>query len=65
MDFRSLFLNLFLSLLKLVFAIISGSLALIAETIHSFSDLAASVISFIGVKLSAKKNSKFPMDFIK
>lgn len=61
----SLFLNLFLSLLKLVFAIISGSLALIAETIHSFSDLAASVISFIGVKLSAKKNSKFPYGLYK
>lgn len=51
----SLLLNLFLSVLKLVFGLITNSLGLIAEAIHSFSDLVASVISFIGVKLSAKK----------
>lgn len=61
----SLLLNLFLSVLKLTFAIITGSLALIAEAIHSFSDLAASAISFIGVKLSAKKNSSFPYGLYK
>lgn len=61
----SLLLNLFLSVLKLVFALITGSLALVAEAIHSFSDLAASVISFIGVKLSAKKNSSFPYGLYK
>lgn len=62
---NSLLLNLFLSLLKLIFALITGSLALIAEAIHSFSDLAASIISFISIKLSAKKNSKFPYGLYK
>lgn len=61
----SLLLNLFLSVLKLTFAMITGSLALIAEAIHSFSDLAASAISFIGVRLSAKKNSSFPYGLYK
>ncbi len=61
----SLFLNLFLSLIKLIFALLTGSLALMAEAIHSFSDLVASVISLISVKLSAKKSSEFPYGLYK
>lgn len=61
----SLLLNLFLSILKLFFGIITNSLGLIAEAIHSFSDLVASVISFIGVKLSAKKSKDFPYGLYK
>jgi cation diffusion facilitator family transporter len=61
----SLTLNLFLSLLKLFFGLITNSLGLIAEAIHSFSDLVASVISFIGVKLSAKKSQDFPYGLYK
>jgi len=61
----SLLLNLFLSVLKLVFGLITNSLGLIAEAIHSFSDLVASVISFIGVKLSAKKSEDFPYGLYK
>lgn len=61
----SLLLNLFLSIIKLIFAIFTGSLALIAESIHSFSDLVASIISYIGVKLSAKKSRDFPYGLYK
>lgn len=61
----SLLLNLFLSVLKLIFAIITGSLALVAEAIHSFSDLVASFISFVGVKISAKKLTNFPYGLYK
>lgn len=61
----SLLLNLFLSILKLFFGTITNSLGLIAEAIHSFSDLVASVISFIGVKLSAKKSKDFPYGLYK
>lgn len=61
----SLLLNLFLSVLKLFFGVITNSLGLIAEAIHSFSDLVASVISFIGVKLSAKKSEDFPYGLYK
>ncbi|WP_028950747.1 cation diffusion facilitator family transporter [Sulfurihydrogenibium subterraneum] len=61
----SLLLNLFLSVLKLFFGLITNSLGLIAEAIHSFSDLVASVVSFIGVKLSAKKSEDFPYGLYK
>ncbi len=61
----SLLLNLSLTILKFIFAVFTGSLALMAEAIHSFSDLSASVISFISVKLSAKKSEEFPYGLYK
>jgi cation diffusion facilitator family transporter len=61
----SLTLNLFLSILKLVVGLITNSLGLIAEAIHSFSDLIASVISFISVKITAKKSKDFPYGLYK
>ncbi|MGC9120266.1 MAG: cation diffusion facilitator family transporter [Sulfurihydrogenibium sp.] len=61
----SLLINLFLSILKLFFGVLTNSLGLIAEAIHSFSDLVASIISFIGVKLSAKKSKDFPYGLYK
>ena len=61
----SLILNLSLSILKLAAGLFTGSLALIAEAIHSFSDLVASVISLISVKLAAKKTKEFPYGLYK
>jgi cation diffusion facilitator family transporter len=61
----SLTLNLFLSILKLVVGLITNSLGLIAEAIHSFSDLIASVISFISVKITVKKSKDFPYGLYK
>ncbi len=61
----SLILNLLLSLLKLGAGVFTGSLALIAEAIHSFSDLVASIISLISVKLAAKKTKEFPYGLYK
>ncbi len=61
----SLLLNLFLSILKLSFGIITHSLGLIAEAIHSFSDLIASIVSFISIKLSSKKSEDFPYGLYK
>lgn len=61
----SLLLNGSLTILKFIFAVITGSLALMAEAIHSLSDLVASVISFISVKLSAKKTKDFPYGLYK
>jgi len=61
----SLLLNTTLTVLKFVFAIITGSLALMAEAIHSFSDLIASVISLVSVKLSAKKTKEYPYGLYK
>jgi len=61
----SLILNLSLSLLKLSSGIFTGSLALIAEAIHSFSDLIASIISLVSVKIAAKKTKEFPYGLYK
>ncbi len=61
----SLILNLALSILKLGAGLFTGSLALIAEAIHSFSDLVASVISLISVKLSVRKTKEFPYGLYK
>ncbi len=61
----SLILNLVLSVLKLGAGVFTGSLALIAEAIHSFSDLIASIISLISVKLAAKKTKEFPYGLYK
>ncbi len=63
--FGSLILNSSLTGLKFIFALITGSLSLMAEAIHSFSDLVASVISLISVKLANKKTEEFPYGLYK
>ncbi len=44
--------NTFLILLKVVAGLITGSISLIAEAIHSMNDLAAAVIAFFSVRIS-------------
>lgn len=50
----SIFSNSSLILLKLVAGILSGSVSIISEAIHSGLDLVASIIAFIAVKISDK-----------
>ncbi|SFC28425.1 cation diffusion facilitator family transporter [Clostridium uliginosum] len=50
----SIYSNTTLILLKLVVGLISGSVSIISETIHSTMDLLASVIAFLSVKISSK-----------
>ena len=53
-------INLFLIIVKCFAGVISGSNALLADSLHSFEDMTASVLSFIGAKISAKKqNDKY------
>jgi len=47
--------NLLLVLLKLLLAMLSGSLALLADAFHSGSDAVVSLIVFLGFKISDKK----------
>jgi len=61
----SLLINLGLTILKFIFSLITGSLSLLAEAIHSFSDLIASSISLISVKLANKKYKEFPYGLYK
>ncbi|HOI72466.1 MAG TPA: cation diffusion facilitator family transporter [Methanobacterium sp.] len=58
--------NLVLAILKGIIGILSGSIALIADSFHSFSDIIASVAVFIGLRLSQRKaDEMFPYGYYK
>lgn len=50
----SVITNFFLALSKFIFGILGRSSALVADGIHSFSDLATDVVAFVGSKLANK-----------
>lgn len=50
-------LNFGITLAEIIGGIVSGSLSLISDALHNFSDAIAVIISYIAVKLSAKKVS--------
>lgn len=52
--FLSILSNSLLIVLKLVAGILSGSVSIISEAIHSSVDLVASVVAFFSVKMSSK-----------
>ncbi len=60
-----LLVNLLQSLAKFVGGFLSGSLSLIGEAVHSLSDSFASVITYISIKFSNKKNERFPYGLYK
>ncbi len=64
-SFFSILVNAFLSGIKLVGGIFSGSVALTADGIHSLSDLAASLSVFVGISISNKKSKIFPFGLYK
>jgi len=53
-------INLFLSLIKITGGMVSGSAALVADGVHSLSDLAASLSVYVGIVISNKKSDLFP-----
>jgi len=54
--------NIFLTTFNIVIGIISGSFALVAEGAHTLSDIATSVIAYIGFKIGQKPpDSKHPL----
>lgn len=53
----SILLNLFITVAQVVGGIISGSLALISDALHNFSDVLSLVFSLVAHKLSRKKAS--------
>ncbi|HKM02375.1 MAG TPA: cation diffusion facilitator family transporter [Bacilli bacterium] len=55
---KTLAWNVVLSIIKLVTGIIGSSFALISDAVNSISDIFASIVGIIGVKLSAKKADK-------
>jgi len=58
-------INLILSLIKIIGGVISGSAALIADGVHSLSDLAASLSVYVGIVISNKKSDLFPQGLYK
>ena len=50
----SMIANCFLSILKIIFGVISNMKSLIADGLHSFSDLSTDLIAIVGNKLSKK-----------
>ncbi len=60
------FATVVLTLLKGVVGYISGSIALIADSFHSFSDIFTILATWIGLKISQKKpDKKFPYGYYK
>ena len=54
----SILSNVILTLLKIIVGIISGSLSIISEAIHSLSDFAASILTFFSVIKSSQPADK-------
>ncbi len=63
--FFGFLLNFALVAMKAVLAYFSGSLAIIASAIDSATDSIASLVLFIGLKLSARKTQAFPLGLYK
>lgn len=63
--FYGFLLNLGLAAMKAVLALSSGSLAITASTIDSATDSVASLFLCIGLKLSTRKTSTFPLGLYK
>ncbi|MGA4711982.1 cation diffusion facilitator family transporter [Bacillus safensis] len=59
--FLSVLSNTFVVILKIIVGLLTGSVAVLSEAIHSFLDLMASFIAFISVRISRKPaDSKHP-----
>jgi len=58
-------LNILLAALHAVIAAASGSLAVAAELVHNFIDLAAAVAVLAGLKLAARRSTAFPYGLYK
>jgi len=61
----SLALNLLLTLVKFFLYLLTGSAALLAETIHSLTDVVGTFLVLGGIHLSGKKSAEFPWGLYK
>ena len=57
--FLGIFGNFFLSLLKLAAGILGNSFAVVADSIHSLSDMLTSVVVWIGLKVGKKPPDRY------
>jgi cation diffusion facilitator family transporter len=61
----SIGINLVLVFIKYFLALLAGSVALLADVIHSFSDVISSATVFAGIKISKRKSKGFPYGLYK
>jgi len=61
----SILVNVLLVGIKTGVALISGSLAVAADAVHSLSDVVSAIIVFIGIKLSGRSATGFPYGLYK
>lgn len=61
----SIGVNLLLVGIKAALSFLSGSVALIADAIHSFTDVISSLTVFAGIKISKRKSKNFPYGLYK
>jgi len=55
--FFTIVLNFIITIAQIIGGIISGSLALISDALHNFSDAISIIVSYIALKLRSKQNS--------
>jgi len=58
-------INSSLVLIKVILAYLSGSVALVADAIHSLSDVISSATVLAGIKISKRKSTRFPYGLYK
>ena len=63
--FLSTLLNILVAGTKGILAWLSGSSALLADTIHGFSDTFASLLVLVGIWISSRKSEGFPWGLYK
>jgi cobalt-zinc-cadmium efflux system protein len=56
--FISVALNLGITIAQVIGGILSGSMALLSDALHNFSDVLSLIITYITYKLAARKNTK-------
>lgn len=54
----TMILNLIITIVEVIGGIYSGSLSLLSDALHSFSDMLAIVISYFAIKISEKSNDE-------
>lgn len=61
----SLLINLLLVAIKVSLALLSGSLAIKADAIHSLTDVVSATVILIGIKISKRSSRSFPYGLYK
>jgi len=61
----SIILNTSLTLIKYILAVLSGSVGLMADAIHSLTDVISSASVLMGIKLSKRRSKTFPYGLYK